>query len=470
MRSRLFTLKTTLILALIAGLALIALPAMADTPTDPTAMVTQVPDEIKEGEGIPKKEKQFVYGLSPWTGKDYSGTFAPEQAKTIYFIADEISIVNSLRSEVYYWPITQEYMADWFGYKEEVAGKLEIYKAGESKPMVFEKTAYCYSYPNGYDGGVVLMTGVAAYEEFARFNKAYEDFYAASTQYYEDRAEWDKTMDKMIKQVQKTGKPYKQSEIPLPPVEPEPPKLFTTEPVIAFLVKLPAGNYRMRLVGDDGKVVKGSEKKLKVFAPRRQGVGYEIIPESRWTSSFASDDSTQVIYSDGKRTFYLKGFYELEYNLFDYSRMISLHKPLEGLGTKSTWIWAHTSEVPDTKLQLLKNGKVIDTLEMKPFYVEQTEGYSLGYKIVDFDPTKPENQYSEPSFYAFKVDVEAKGGDYRIRLVDKDNNVIAGSERQIRSVRTSKIPLYTIPVLPLIAGVLVFFWRRSLSGSGETAA
>ena len=42
--------------------------------------------------------------------------------------------------------------------------------------------------------------------------------------------------------------------------------------------------------------------------------------------------------------------------------------------------------MPDTKLQLLKNGKVIDTLEMKLFYVEQTEGYSLGYKIVDFDP------------------------------------------------------------------------------------
>ena len=49
---------------------------------------------------------------------------------------------------------------------------------------------------------------------------------------------------------------------------------------------------------DDGKVVKGSEK-TKVFAPRRQGVGYEIVPEQ--TSSFASDDSTGDI-QHGKRT------------------------------------------------------------------------------------------------------------------------------------------------------------------------
>ena len=95
---------------------------------DPSEALTQVPQEVKQGQGTPKKEHQFVWSLSPWTGKEFGGSFAPRQVDTIYLLADETNIMNSLRSEIYFWEITQEYMADWFGTKEEVDGTLEILK------------------------------------------------------------------------------------------------------------------------------------------------------------------------------------------------------------------------------------------------------------------------------------------------------------------------------------------------------
>ena len=473
--------KFTFFMALLVGLALatgLAMAANTDSttstgtasPTDPKVAVTQITDEDLQGEGVPEKEQQFVYGLSPWSGKEFAGTFAPRQTNTIYLLADHVSIINSLRSDIYYWPITKEYMADWFGFKEDIAGKLEIYKSGESEPIVLEKTSYAYSYPNGYDGGVVLVTGDAAQKEFDRFNKAYDDYYAASSKYNTDYTKWQATMDKMLAQVSKTGKYYKESEIPAVPVEPKAPVLYVTEPVSAFLVDLPAGKYRIQVVGTDGEVIANSKKNLVVFNSRRSGIGYEIIPESTWTQSLVSDDRTQVLYSEGKRTFYVKAFEEEEYNIFNYSRLVSLHKPLEGMGTKSSWMWVHGAELADAKLQVLKNGEVIQTLEQKPFYVQQTDGYGLGYKIVDFVAGAAEFADSEPSFTAFKVELEASDGDYRVRVVDKNGEVYAGSEREIRAVRTATWPLYVIPIIPLIAGAMIYSWRRTLSGSSKVEA
>ena len=49
-----------------------------------------------------------------------------------------------------------------------------------------------------------------------------------------------------------------------------------------------------------------------------------------------------------------------------------------------------------------------------------------------------------------------------MRLVDASGEVIPGSERVIRSVRVASWPLYTIPLIPLLVGLAVVAWRRSL--------
>lgn len=472
---------TRLIVSLILILGLAVAPTLAAeqaTAADETAApmqdssksavqpgetYTQVPEEVKEGkgQGQPAKERQFVWSLSPWTGKEYGGSFAPRQANTVYLLADVTNIMNSLKSEIYYWDITNEYMADWFGYKEEIPGRLEV-RRGDSVVTTIEKTDYVYSYPQGYSGPVQLVTGEDARREFDRYETLQNDYWDAVSAYYDAQADWQAKMDKLLERVRKTGKYAKPEEIPPSPKQPEPPKLYVTSPVNAFVFSLPAGKYRIRLVDDEGQVVPNSEKQLVAFASRRTGVGFEIIPESKWTRPVVSDDRSQVLYLEGRRTFYMKPWHEEEYNQHSYLKMASLHKPLEGLGTRSAWMWVHTQEITDAKAEILKNGKVVQTIERKPYYVEQTAGYALGYKIVEFVPPA-EGEYSErqPTFEAYKVDLEAKG-KYVLRFVDQDGNVIPGSERVIRSVRPAGWPLYTVPLIPLLVGAAIFAWRRSL--------
>ena len=118
-------------------------------------------------------------------------------------------------------------------------------------------------------------------------------------------------MDKLLERVRKTGEYAKPEEIPASPQQPEAPKLYVTSPVEAFVFELPEGKYRIRLVDPNGEVVPETQKNLVVFAPRRAGVGYEIIPESKWTRPVLSDDNSHVLYLEGRRTFYLKPSHEL---------------------------------------------------------------------------------------------------------------------------------------------------------------
>ncbi|HHT28367.1 MAG TPA: hypothetical protein GXZ82_14170 [Firmicutes bacterium] len=446
-------------IALVLMLVLVTGMAWAAEVEPRVAQTTQVPEEVKKGQGQPDKEVQFVYSLSPWTGSEYGGTFAPRQASTIYLMANETNILNSLRSEVYYWDITREYMADWFGFKEEVPGTLEILQGGKVVKTV-EKTDYVYSYPDGYDGRVQLVVGADAILEFERYNQLTNDYWDAVSAYYDEQAAWQATMDKLLKRVQETGVYAKPEEIPPIPEQPTPPKLYVTSPVQAFVFDLPAGQYKIRVKSPDGTIVEHSEKNLVVFESRRQGVGFQIIPESKWTRPVLSNDKSQVLYLEGRRVFYLKPFHEEEFNQYAYVKMASLHKPLEGLGTKSAWAWVHTEEIVAAKAQILKDGKVIEEIERKPFYVEQTPGYALGYKIVEWEPD-PNYPDSAPTFEAFKIELEAKGL-YQMRFVDSEGNVIPGSERDIRSVNATTWPLYILPLLPFIIGLAIFFWRRSL--------
>ncbi|NLN17832.1 MAG: hypothetical protein GX162_00955 [Firmicutes bacterium] len=444
------------IVSLLGSLLIAVLAVGLVWAADPSEALTQVPQEVKQGQGTPKKEHQFVWSLSPWTGKEFGGSFAPRQVDTIYLLADETNIMNSLRSEIYFWEITQEYMADWFGTKEEVDGTLEILK-GNTVFKTVEKIPYVYSYPEGYYGRVELITGPEAHEAFERYEKLQDDYYDAVSAYYDAQSKWQEKMDKLLERVRKTGEYAKPEEIPASPQQPEAPKLYVTSPVEAFVFELPEGKYRIRLVDPNGEVVPETQKNLVVFAPRRAGVGYEIIPESKWTRPVLSDDNSHVLYLEGRRTFYLKPSHELEYNQYQYLKMSSLHKPLEGLGTRSAWMWVHTKEIVDAKIQILKDGEVIQTIERKPYYVEQTPGYALGYSIVEVT----EDSDREPTFEAFKIDLEAKG-KYVMRLIDLNGEVVPGSERVIRSVRVASWPLYTVPLIPLLVGLAVVAWRRSL--------
>lgn len=428
------------------------------------ANMAQPDEEQLKGEGVPEKEKQLVYSLSPWTATEkepYGGTFVPKSEKVFYLLADHDSLVNPVRTEVYYWPITKEYMADWFGYREDVPGKLEILQNGKVIKTL-EKVKYAYKYGgDDWTAPATLLVGDAAVQEFDAYNKATDEYYKAVTKYYEDYDAWNQYMEKLIKRVQETGVPAKPEEIPEAPQQPEAPKIYVTEPTEAFLVNLPAGEYEVRTVDAEGNVVPESEKKLVVVAPRRTGIGYIIVPESEWTQPFTSDDTTQLLYASGSRTLYLGVFDELEYNRYAYTRLTQVHVPLAGMGTETAWQWVQTKELTDVKLQLVKDGEVIQELVRQPFYVKQTAGYALGYQIVPFDENDPAMQGQQPTLWGFRV-VIPEGEGYQIRVVDGQGNVLASSVRDIRSVgKQGPWALYAISLFPLAVGAISFGLRRS---------
>ena len=412
----------------------------------------------------PVKERQVVYGITPWTGKEYGGTFAPAQVDTLYLSASERHIVDVLETDVYYWPITQEYMADWMGHRETVPGRLEV-RQGDRVVATLERTPYTFVYPQGYFGGrVELKVGDEARQAYETYQKLINDYYDQVRAYQEAQNAWEKRMAEILDEVRRTGKPADPATLPPAPKEPEPPTMLALQPSQGFLVQLDAGEYTVRLVGDDGKEVPGTRKRLVVFAPRRQGVGYQIIPESKWTVPVESGDPSDTLYVSTEATFYLKAFDAREVNRYAYNRMLELAKPLAGSGQRGAWQWVLGQELPDMTLQVLKDGQVVASAQPRPYYVQQTPGYALGYQIVDFDPTKPEFEGRRPSFVAYKVSLQLQpGATYELRLVDGQGRVVPSSVRMVRAVRGQPVwPLYAWPGVPLVAGLAVAGWRRRL--------
>ncbi|MBE3582547.1 MAG: hypothetical protein IMX01_00335 [Limnochordaceae bacterium] len=437
-----------------------ATPPEANLP----GMPQQPSAEQLQSEGMPAKEKQLVYSLSPWTGKTddpYGGTFVPKQADTFYLVANHDSLVNPVRTEVYFWPITGEYMADWFGYREDVPGKLQILQNGKVIKTL-EKVKYAYYYGGeNFSDPPRLLIGDEAVKEYDRYNKANDAYYKAVTKYYDDYDKWQQYMNNLIQRVQKTGKPAKQSEIPPAPKQPDPVGFYVTEPADSYLVNLPPGEYQVQAVDPKGAVVAGSQKKLIVIGPRRNGLGYVIVPESKWTVPISSDDETQVLYAWGSRTVYLAAFDEQQYNRYGYTQLTQVHQPLAGKGTETDWEWVHTKERTDVKLQLVRNGDVLQTVVREPFFVKQSPGYALGYQIVPFDPKDPAMQGQKPTLWGFRVTIP-EGDGYQIRVIDAQGKVIPGSEREIRSVgQRSPWTLYGLSLIPLALGLVAFGWRRS---------
>ena len=54
----------------------------------------------------------FVYGINAAVPGSFVGTFAPGD-EAIYLLAGEVSVLSPRMTGIYFWPITNEYRADW---------------------------------------------------------------------------------------------------------------------------------------------------------------------------------------------------------------------------------------------------------------------------------------------------------------------------------------------------------------------
>lgn len=450
-----------------------SLPVLAQTPiTDADQRALEEAYKQLLSQGQPIKEVQLVYSINPWNGREIgTGTFSVNDADTLYLMADEISLVNARKTEIYYWPITREYMADWFSMNETVEGKLRI-RQGDRVVATLEPDWYSDYYPDGSSGQRQLVLGDEAHRLYEEYNQAMDDYFAAQTAHFEQQLEYNRRIEAILQHVSETGEYVAEDEVPKAPRTPTQPTLFVYPPRTAFVIDLPEGRYEIEMIGADGQVIPESRKKLEVFAPRRESLGYVVRSEHRWTKPFGTNDPGHALYLEGRRIFYLEPFEAEEYNQYKFLKSQILHQPLYGEGVKSSWMWVQTQPAdPDLTLQILRDGEVVQEITRKPYWVRQTEGHALGYNILEYDEDDPIMFSSQPTFEGYRVELEAVSGGYTMQMVDSQGNVIPGSVREIRSIRNdAQWGLFLVPAITLLLGLVIYIRRRSLRPRSGTQA
>ncbi len=220
------------------------------------------------------------------------------------------------------------------------------------------------------------------------------------------------------------------------------------------VVNLPTGRYDVRMRADDGSIVPGSRRKLVVFEARRRGLGYQIVPQEKWTRPVCTDEPEDVIYAREGTAFYLQPMEEREYNELDYARLVD---PQSQARRKDRWTWVHVRPFEEAGNLILDFGGQTVEMLAKPYRVEQLPGPVLGYRVVDYAATEKR----PPDLVAYQLFVDANHASYRLQLQDADGKIVFGSQRQVR--RVSDIngwALYFLAGLPLTIGGLCLVSRH----------
>ena len=420
---------------------------------------------------VPTRRESLVYSILAFNGRDYSETFAPEKADTIYLIADTDSIISLRKTLVYFWPLTGELKTDAENLDEGLTGSLECTGPGRERRSI---SPVRYTYFNvrgeyelnwrvarGADADAEMQRWqdiVARYravvDEYQRGAMAYEEQLAALTSRIERLRGQGRDVTALVDQLAELKKPQ----------EPAPPADYVVPPAgirEAFIINLPEGTYTLRLRNPDGSIMEGSEKRLVVFERRRaETVGYEVIPGDKWTRPVLSHTPSGILYVDGSTTLFLRPFFQDEYNDLSYQKAIRN----DARGNPSLMSWVRIQQVPKAVIEARTGDADAIGIREQPFFVEQLSGAILGYRIVPFDP-EGEHQGEDPSLIAFRVPMRKDRAVIRLRTLDARGAALPGSEREIRvpSDGPASLLLLLTALAPLLvmAIVLVVRSRRS---------
>ena len=402
-----------------------------------------------------KKERAFVYGINAAFAQTYLGTFAPPSAPTIYLLADQTSLLSPRITEIYFWPITNQYEADWNIVNEPVSGTLEIMR-GAQPVMSIESSKYSIQFtPRGTTAEAQLFLGAEAeqaQEQFKAKQNAYRD---ASATYMEANRQWILAVDEAAAK-RAAGK-----EFTPPPPQPQPPapiEIYSNGLNDGFPIKIAAGNYTIQLRAADGTVVPQSQRSLVVFAPRRVAVGYTVVPETRWTTPDQVTDLSDAILGEPGSNLFLEPHVTREYP----QRAYALLQDPQAHGVEtSEWTWVNGEPLKDGQMQIMAGDQVTEQLQLTPYRVRQLPESGLGYQVLPFDPNDSTTS-PHPDLVAYPIRIDTPATSYSVRLVSSQGSVVDGSSRLVRAPSRVAFPLLLLlPALPLAAGAAVIFRRRT---------
>ena len=411
----------------------------------------------------PERVEQFVYSIAAFNGLDYAGTFARREADTIYLLAEVDNFLTARNGLVYFWPITGEWKLDLSALDVAFEGTLELSARGQP-PRSLGMTPYTYYNVRGeYELNWKVATEAEAVAVVQHSRDLISAYYEAVADYRRERMEYEQGLQEMVgtivakreagEDVTELVAEVEQME---PPSEPQPPTHYVVPPVPvqqAFIINLPVGEYRIRMLTADGAVMEGSERRIVTFARRRaEAVGLEVIPGDKWTRPVESTSPSAVLYVDGSTDLYLRPFYQREYNDLFYEKM----RRNDARGNPGLMKWVRIQQVPGAVVETAAGAPAAQprTMQEAPFFVEQLPGAALGYRIVPFDPA--EHADRQPSLRAFHLPLSRERPVLRVRVLDRDGRPLPSSQRQVRIVAPSvrarwALLLAAVPLLVLVA-------------------
>ena len=402
----------------------------------------------------PERREAFLWATTVFAGVQYESTFTPPESDTLYLLADASHVLAPRSTLVYDWPITNRLLADWLARNELVDGTL-VLRNGAGQEERLALTDYAIQFDGDSPAETVtLYSGTDAAAKYAVFDQARQAYATALHAQFQLEQQYQAALTAAAQAATK-GEKLPIPDGPLPPLPPF--TRYSTEVKQAFVLNLPVGDYTLWLERPDGREQPTSRKRLHVFAPRRTGVGYSVMPASKWTVPEQSDDPRNAIYARPGSTLYLQPFTEFEVNELAYGRMLDA----QAAGLQADrYVWVHTTPYPDVTLQLFQQGQVVAGAANQPYFVRQLPGASLGYTIEAFDPVTEKS----PTFYGYGVTVDEA---LRIQLVAGDGQPVTGSSREIRPIRgADRRIVYTLSLLPLLVGGALLLWRRrSVTGN-----
>ena len=363
-------------------------------------------------DSVPRVERQIVFGVSPFDGRRFLSSFLPEFQKEMLLTANTDNPVMVLLSDVYYWPITAEYRADYQGVHIPLEGRLLIFR-GRELYREFEQVEYIYVYPQGPAGETThLLMG----EEMIHF---IEDIFES----FDERV-----ANPNIRWATFQG------------------------PFRGFVVNLSEGRYRMVFSVENEGQVFNMEKSLRVFSPIGRGAAYQIIPEEKWTVSSNSETSQQRIYLRPQSVIYLKIFPSILYSRADYERMAAPHRPSSGLGLENASLWIHEEialEERGHNYLMIEAAGLSTKLRAQEFIVRQTDGTALGYNILAYDPELFPN--TRPTFTAYRLTAPPPGVGVSLSIPGMEKETL----RYLRCLEPRSLYLgilaFIFPLLVLLA-------------------
>lgn len=401
----------------------------------------------------PERERRFVYGLNLFNGTEYSTGFVPPAVDTIYLLAGHDGVLDPKLTEVYFWPITNEYRPDFTALSELVPGRLEVARGGQVVETL-DLTDYVVQFdPAAGLGTGRVFLGAAARERWGYFQAERVAYVERLRSHADALAEYSRQLE------ERRGRAAFDAEAaaPEPPAEPAPFSLYSTEVGRGFALRLPVGEYTIRVRDAAGGVVPDSEKRLDVVAPRRAGVGYSVVPQERWTLPIEANDPAGVVYVAPGGVAYLRPFAEQELNALAYAR---LRNPQDFSAGAHRWQWVHVAPLREVAL-VLRDGERERRLEIEEFAVEQVPGAGLGYRVVPLDARADGGPRRAADLTAFRVEAPPDRRAMQMHLVDADGRERPGSSREVVALSTVPGWQLALPTLvPLAFGLSVWLWRR----------